>query len=103
MEEAKKKVKRKTPPGGSCVDTLGRLFQGDSASRMNTDLDAEDSRSSGEAAAPHVTAAGARGRHPKEHGGPPRGTPTTPIPWSPAAMRMEESSGIDEGSPAVSW
>ena len=46
MEEARRKIKRQTPPGGGRVDTLRRLLQGDSASRMKIDLDAEDSQSS---------------------------------------------------------
>ena len=54
MDEVKKKIRRKTPPGRSCVDTLQRLFEADSASRMKIKLDTEHSRSSkGSGCAPH--------------------------------------------------
>ena len=46
MHQAEKKIKRDTPPGGSRVDTVRRLLEGDFASRMKIDLDTEDSRSS---------------------------------------------------------
>ena len=41
MEEAKKKICRERPPGGSPVDTLRRFFDRDPASRMKIGLDAE--------------------------------------------------------------
>ena len=44
MEGAERKIKRQTPPGASGVDTLRRLFEGHTASRMESDPDAEDSR-----------------------------------------------------------
>ena len=46
IEEAEAKIRRETPPGGSCVDTLRRLFGGDLSSRMKFDVDGEDSRRS---------------------------------------------------------
>ena len=45
MEEAERKIKRETLPGGSHVDTLLRRFKGDSASMMKINLDAEESGS----------------------------------------------------------
>ena len=45
MEEAEKKIKRKTPPEGSGVDTLRRRFKGACASKMKIHVDAEDSKS----------------------------------------------------------
>ena len=61
IEEAERRIQRETPPGGSRVDTLQRLFQGDSASRMKINLDTEDSRSSkgsGRATRPRRTGKG---------------------------------------------
>ena len=45
MEEAEAKLRRKTPPGGSRVETLRKLFEGDASSRMT--LDEADTGSSG--------------------------------------------------------
>ena len=45
MEEAEAKLCRKTPPGGSRVETLRKLFEGDASSRMT--LDEADTGSSG--------------------------------------------------------
>ena len=42
MEDDERKIKCKMPPGGSSMDTLRRLFQGDFSSRMKIDLDTED-------------------------------------------------------------
>ena len=47
MGEARRKIRHKTPPGGSRVDTLRRFFDGDPASRTKIDLDAEDAPTSG--------------------------------------------------------
>ena len=46
MEDPERKIQRETPLGGSCLDTLRRFFDRVPASRMKTDLDVEDSRSS---------------------------------------------------------
>ena len=45
MEEAEAKLRRETPPGGSRVETLRELFEGDASSRMT--LDEADTGSSG--------------------------------------------------------
>ena len=46
MEEAERKICCDMPPGASRVDTLRWFFDGDPASRMKIDRDAEDSRNS---------------------------------------------------------
>ena len=46
MEEAEAKVRRETPPGGSRVETLRRLFEGDSSSKMKLELEEDDTGSS---------------------------------------------------------
>ena len=47
MEEAEAKLQRETPPGGSRVGTLRKLFEGDASSKMKLDLEEDDSGSSG--------------------------------------------------------
>ena len=48
MEKAKAKLRRETPPGGSRVETLRKLFEGDASSKMTLDeADAGSSGSSG--------------------------------------------------------
>ena len=101
MEEAERKINRKTPPGGSCVDTLRSLFEGDPVSRIMIDRDAEDARSSKGSGRPTVTTAGARGIPPKRHRGPPRSTPTTLTPSSLTAMSMDETGSITESPQAA--
>ena len=39
MEEAEAKLQRETPPGGSQVETLRKLFEGDASSKMTLDLE----------------------------------------------------------------
>ena len=103
MEEAYRKIERETPPGGSRVDTLGGLFEGESASRMNIDLDAEDSRSSGSSGRATRQPRKGKKKTPKGYGGPPRSTPSTPTPSSPAAMGMDKGAGIAESGRAAIW
>ena len=43
MQAAETMIQRETSPGGSCVDTLQRFFDGDPASRMKIDLDTKES------------------------------------------------------------
>ena len=48
MEEAEAKLRRETPPGGSRVETLRKLFEGDASSKMTLDkVDRGSSGSSG--------------------------------------------------------
>ena len=47
MEEAEAKLQRETPPGGSTVETLRKLFEGDASSKMKLDLEEDDTGSSG--------------------------------------------------------
>ena len=47
MEEAEAKLRRETRPGGSRVETLRRLFEGDASSKMALDPEEVDTDSSG--------------------------------------------------------
>ena len=46
MAEAEAKLRRETPPGGSRVETLRKLFEGDASSKMALDLEEVDTGSS---------------------------------------------------------
>ena len=48
MEEAEAKLQRETPRGGSRVETLRKLFEGDASSKMTLDLEEVDTGSSGD-------------------------------------------------------
>ena len=48
MEEAEAKLQRETPPGGSRVETLRKLFEGDASSKMTLDLEEVHTGSSGD-------------------------------------------------------
>ena len=48
MEEAEAKLQRETPPGGSRVETLRKLFEGDASSKMTLDPEEVDTGSSGD-------------------------------------------------------
>ena len=48
MEEPEAKLQRETPPGGSRVETLRKLFEGDASSMMKLDLEGVDTGSSGD-------------------------------------------------------
>ena len=48
MGEAEAKLQRKTPPGGSRVEILRKLFEGDASSKMTLDLEGVDTGSSGD-------------------------------------------------------
>ena len=47
-EEAEAKLQCETPPGGSRVETLPKLFEGDASSKMKLDLEEVDTGSSGD-------------------------------------------------------
>ena len=47
MAEAEAKLRRETPPGGSRVETLRKLFEGDASSKMALDPEEVDTGSRG--------------------------------------------------------
>ena len=48
MEEAEARLQGETPPGGSRVETVQKLFKGDASSKMTLDLEDADTGSSGD-------------------------------------------------------
>ena len=93
MEEAEAKLRRETPPGGSRVETLCRLFEGHSSPKMKLDLEEDDTGSSGDSG---PTTHRVRRRLPRGHGGPRRDIPTTPTPSSPPATGTDETADVAE-------
>ena len=92
MEEAEAKLRRETPPGGSRVETLRKLFEGDASSKMT--LDEADTGSSGSSGPTAHRRRKARGRPPRGPGGQRVDTPTTVTPPSPPATGMNEAADI---------
>ena len=92
MEEAEAKLRRETPPGGSRVETLRKLFEGDASSKMT--LDEVDTGSSGSSGpTPHRRRKG-KGKTPESRGGQRVDTPTTVTPSSPPVTGMNEAADI---------
>ena len=83
MEEAEAKLRRETPAGGSRVETLRKLFEGDASSKMT--LDEADTGSIGSSGHTARRGGRVRGRPPRGHGGQRADTPTTVTPSSPPA------------------
>ena len=99
MEEAEAKLQRETPPGGSRLETLRKLFEGDASSKMTLDLEEVDTGSSGDSGpTAHRRRRGklVRGRPPRGHGGQRTDNPTTPTPSSPPATGTDETADIAE-------
>ena len=87
MEEAEAKLRRETPPGGSRVETLRKLFEGDASSKMT--LDEADTGSSGSSGPTAYRRRKGKGKTPER----PR-RPATPS--SPPATVMNEAADIAE-------
>ena len=94
MEEAEAKLQRETPPGGSRVETLQKLFEGDASSKMTLDLEDVDRGGSGNSGPTAYRRRRGRGRPPRGHGGQRADIPTTPTPSSPPAMGTDETADI---------
>ena len=70
MEEAEAKLSRETPPGGSRVETLRKLFEGDASSKMTLDeADTGSSGSSGPSAHPRRKGKGKTPERPRRPAG----------------------------------
>ena len=81
IEEAEAKLRRETPPGGSRVETLRKLFEGDASSKMT-----RPTRAAVGAVAPLPTDGGrVRGRPPRGHGGQRADTPHDSDPFFTAS------------------
>ena len=75
LNEAEKKIKREMPPGGSRVDTVGSLLEGDSTSRMKMDLAAVGSQNSKRSGRAPLHRRKGMGKHPRGAQRPTKGHP----------------------------
>ena len=96
MEEAEAKLQRETPPGGSRVETLRKLFEGDAPSKMTLDLEDIDTGSSGDSGPTAHRRRRGKGKTPERTRRPAGRHPTTPTPSSPPATGTEETADIAE-------
>ena len=75
MEEAEAKLRRETPPGGSRVETLRKLFEGDASSKMALDPEEVDTGSSGSSGPTACRQRKGKGKPPKRPRRPAGGHP----------------------------
>ena len=92
MEEAEAKLRRETPPGGSRVETLRKLFEGDASSKMT--LDEAHTGSSGSSGPTANRRRKGKGKTPERPRRPAGGHTTTATPSSPPATGMIEAADI---------
>ena len=91
MEESEAKLQRETPPGGSRVETLRKLFEGDASSKMKLDLEEDDTGSSGDSGPAAYRRRRGKGKTPERERRPAVGNPHDSDPFFTASDR-----GIDE-------
>ena len=95
-EEAEAKLQRETPPGGSRVETLRKLFEGNASSKRKLDLEEVDTGRSGDSGPTAYRRRRGKGKTRERTGRPAGGHPTTPTPSSPPATGMDETADIAE-------
>ena len=85
MEEAEAKLRRETPPGGSRVETLRKLFEGDASSKMALDLEEVDRASSGDSGPTAYRRRKGKGKTPERSRRPAGGQPHDSDPFFTAS------------------
>ena len=85
MEEAEAKLRRETPPGGSRVETLRKLFEGDASSRMTLDPEEVDTGSSGSSGPTAYRRRRGKGKTPERSQRPASGHPHDSDPFFTAS------------------
>ena len=85
MEEAEAKLQRQTPPGGSRVETLRKLFEGEASSKMTLDLEEVDRGSSGDSGPTAYRRRRGKGRTPERTWMPAGGHPQDSDPFFTAS------------------
>ena len=83
MEEAEAKLRRETPPGGSRVESLRKLFEGDASSKMT--LDEVDTGNSGSSGPTAYRRRKGKGKTPERPRGPAGGHPHDSDPFFTAS------------------
>ena len=87
MEEAEAKLQRETSPGGSRVQTLRKLFEGDACSKMTLDLEEVDTGSSGDSGPTAYRRRKGKGKTPERSRRPAGGHPHDSDPFFTASDR----------------
>ena len=87
MEEAEAKLQCETPPGGSRVETLRRLFEGDASSKTTLDLEDVDTGSSGDSGPAAYQRRRGKGKTPERSRRPAGGHPHDSDPFFTASDR----------------
>ena len=85
MEEAEAKLRRETPPGGSRVETLRKLFEGDASSKMALDPEEMDTGSSGSSSPTAYRQRKGKGKTPERSRRPAGGHPHDSDPFFTAS------------------
>ena len=98
MEEAEAKLRRETPPGGSRVETLRKLFEGDASSKMT--LDEADTGSSGSSGPTAHRRRKGKGKTPERPRRPAGGHPHDSDPFFTASDGDERGCGHRQ---VVAW
>ena len=91
MEEAEAKIRRETPPGGSRVETLRRLFEGDASSKMALDPEEVDTGSSGSSGPTAYRWRKGKGKTPERSRRPADGDPDATWRWIVHLRRRVQS------------
>ena len=92
MAEAEAKLRRETPPGGSRVETLRKLFEGDASSRMALDPEEVDTGSSGGSGPTAYRRRKGKGKSPERSQRPAGGHPHDSDPFFTASDGDERGS-----------
>ena len=85
MEEAEAKLQRGTPPGGSRVETLRKLFEGEASSKVTLDLEEVDTGSSGDSGPTAYRRRRGKGKTPERSQRPAGGHPHDSDPFFTAS------------------
>ena len=85
MEEAEANLRRETPPGGSRVETLRRLFEGDASSKMALDPEEVNTGSSGSSGPTAYRQRKGKGKTPQRSRRPAGGQPHDSDPFFTAS------------------
>ena len=85
MAEAEAKLQRETPPGGSRVETLRKLFEGDASSKMTLDQEGVDMGSSGDSGPTAYRRRRGKGKTPERARRPAGGHPHNSDPFFTAS------------------
>ena len=85
IEEAEAKLRRETPPGGSRVETLQKLFEGDTSSKMTLDVEEVDTGSSGDSGPTAYRQRKGKGKTPERSRRPAGGHPHDSNPFFTAS------------------